>query len=81
MNTNETFSDAENMELRIYRKQELAMKYFPESNKECAGRNFRRWITHCKELYERLLAMGYDKNRKYFLKREVELIVEFLGEP
>ena len=30
--------------LRIYRKNELAMLYFPESSKQTAMRNLGRWI-------------------------------------
>ena len=66
--------------LRIYRKNELAMLYFPESSKQTAMRNLGRWI-HCTPLKEELLERGYDKNRKYFLKHEVELILKHFGEP
>ena len=81
MNKADSLNEMDGIEMRIYRKQELAMKYFPDCNKECAGRNFRRWIAHCSDLYKKLLEAGYDKNRKFFLRHEVELIVEFLGEP
>ncbi|CDD33786.1 DUF4248 domain-containing protein [Phocaeicola barnesiae] len=67
--------------LRIYRKNELAMLYFPESSKQTAMRNLGRWIQHCTPLKEELLERGYDKNRKYFLKHEVELILKHFGEP
>lgn len=67
--------------LRIYRKNELAMLYFPESSKQTAMRNLGRWIQHCIPLKEELLERGYDKNRKYFLKHEVELILRHFGEP
>ena len=67
--------------LHIYRKNELAMLYFPDLSKESAARNLRRWILHCKGLHENLERIGYDKNRKFFLKKEVKLIVEYLGEP
>lgn len=67
--------------LRIYRKNELAMLYFPESSKQTAMRNLGRWIQHCTSLKEELLERGYDKNRKYFLKHEVELILKHFGEP
>ena len=67
--------------IHVYRKQELAMMYFPYASKECAGRNLRRWIHHCKGLYPKLVAAGYDKNRRFYLSREVRLIIEYLGEP
>lgn len=43
--------------------------------------NLWRWIKRCTQLDQALQEAGYDKYRKYFLKREVELIVKFLGEP
>ncbi len=67
--------------IHMYRKQELAMLYFPGVSKETAARNLRRWIEHCNQLYESLLNQGYDKNRKFFLRQEVKLIVDYLGEP
>ena len=77
----EIFAEEEPFVLRIYRKQELAMMYFPDLSKESAGRNLRRWIKHCSALYNALLESGYDKNRKFYLRREVELIVNYLGLP
>ena len=73
--------EEEPFQLRMYRKQELAMMYFPDVSKESAGRNLRRWIKRCTELYDELLAIGYDKHRQYYLKREVKLIITYLGEP
>lgn len=67
--------------LRVYRKNELARLYFPQADKKGALQGLSRWIKHCAELEKALEASGYDKNRKFFLKPEVELIVKFLGEP
>lgn len=67
--------------LKVYRKNELARLYFPESDKKTALQGLARWIKRCRELEVALEAAGYDKNRKFFLKPEVELIVHFLGEP
>ena len=67
--------------LRSYRKQELAMLYFPDVTKEAASKNLRRWITQCSALYQELISIGYDKYRKYYLRNEVRLIVRYLGEP
>ena len=81
--TNTTRSEMvrEPFPLHIYRKQELAMIYFPDLSKEAASRNLRRWIEHCSELSKSLQEIGYDKNRKFFLRNEVQLIVYYLGEP
>ena len=80
-NTNESEWEEKPFVLRMYRKQELAMMYFPDVSKEAASRNLRRWIGHCDQLHQDLLAIGYDKYRKFFLRNEVKLIVSYLGEP
>ena len=67
--------------LRTYKKNELAMMYFPDVSKAAASRNFRRWIRNCPPMMKELDAMGYDKNRQYLLKAEVAVIVKHLGEP
>ena len=67
--------------LKTYKKNELAMMYFPDVSKDAASRNFRRWIRQCPPMMKELQAMGYDKNRQYLLKAEVEVIVKHLGEP
>ncbi|MDN0071304.1 DUF4248 domain-containing protein [Bacteroides caecigallinarum] len=67
--------------LRTYKKNELAMMYFPDVSKAAASRNFRRWIKNCPPMMKELEAMGYDKNRQYLLKAEVAVIVKHLGEP
>ena len=78
---NEIFAVEEPFHLRAYRKNELALMYFPDLCKESAGKNLRRWIQNCTELYTKLQSEGYDKNRKFYLRREVELIVHYLGLP
>ena len=67
--------------LKAYRKSELAGLYFPQAGKKGALQGLGRWIKQCAELERELERSGYQKNRKFFLKSEVELIVRFLGEP
>lgn len=67
--------------LKVYRKNELARLYFPQADKKSALQGLMRWIKRCEGLEKALETAGYDKNRKFFLKPEVELIVKFLGEP
>ena len=81
MINNEIFAAEEPFHLHAYRKNELALMYFPDLGKQSAGKNLRRWIKNCRELCMKLQEEGYDKNRKFFLRREVELIVEYLGLP
>ena len=73
--------EEQTFQLRIYRKNELAMLYFPESSKQTAMRNLGRWIQRCGPLRLELQQRGYDRNRKYFLKHEVALILKHFGEP
>lgn len=77
---NEEKSDG-TFRLRIYRKSELALLYFPGASRPTALRNLHRWMERCEAIREGLKALGYDKHRQYFLKPEVELIVRYLGEP
>lgn len=68
--------------LRSYRKQELAMLYFPDADKKCATRSMRRWILQCKELNNQLMNVeGYNPKRKFYSRAEVALIVDYLGLP
>lgn len=67
--------------LKAYRKNELAGLYFPQAGKKSALQGLARWIKQCAELKTALEKSGYQKNRKFFLKSEVALIVKFLGEP
>ena len=63
------------------RKSELAMMYFPDSAPDVARRNLWRWMDSCVGLKEELKQMGYVKTRHIFLKKEVETVVKYLGEP
>ena len=62
-------------------KSELAMLYAPDSCIETPVKNLYRWINHCKPLCRDLERMNYNPRRKHFMKREVEAIVHYLGEP
>ncbi|WP_374048579.1 DUF4248 domain-containing protein [uncultured Bacteroides sp.] len=67
--------------LRSYAKVELAMLYAPGLCATPALQRLYRWIRKNRELTGELQRIGYDKHRHVFLKREVELIAHFLGEP
>lgn len=75
------FVEEQPFQLHSYRKQELAMLYFPSQDKNGATRSLRRWIVQCPTLNERLIQEGYSIKHKFYSRREVELIVEFLGLP
>jgi len=67
--------------LRSYSKVELAMLYAPGICASIALQRLYRWIRKNKDLTYELQRVGYNKHRHVFLKREVELIAHFLGEP
>ena len=75
MNETETFK------IRAYSKKELALLYFPDSAPPSAVCHLRAWINGCKPLREQLLHDGYRKTSKSFTPRQVQTIVENLGEP
>ena len=84
LETNLTAVEAEDeraFQFRAYPKHELAWMYFPGVSKSSATRSLRRWITHCSDLNERLLNEGYDAKQRFFSRRQVELIVEYIGFP
>lgn len=68
-------------EVRMYAKAELAAKYFPHVHPKVARRSLYRWIQQCPYIVEKFREMGYQKNRKFFTKREVMVIIQGLGEP
>lgn len=75
-------TEDEPFRLRCYRKSELAMLYFPDFGPHAALQHLRRWILRCTELHEALKKTGYTgTGTHYFLRKEVELIVHYLGEP
>lgn len=69
-------------EIRSYRKSELALMYFPESEtKEGALSNLKSWIKGNKELSNELKLCGMPPRKKSYTPKEVALIFHYLGEP
>ena len=67
--------------VRSYTKTELAQLYSPGREPAAALQNLYRWMRKCTDLSEELRKSGYDKYRHSFLKREVEIIHNHLGDP
>lgn len=67
--------------IRAYTKKELALMYFPESIPHTAVNHLMSWIRRCEPLWQQLQASGYHPNSKLFTPRQVQAIVEKLGEP
>lgn len=69
-------------EIRSYRKSELALLYFPDSQtKEGALSNLKSWIRGNKELTAELSKCGMPPRQKAFTPKEVALIFKYLGDP
>ena len=67
--------------VRAYHKGILAHLYNPGLPVESAMRKLRNWIRKNEDLYDALYSGREGKNDHYFTRRQVELIVEHLGEP
>lgn len=67
--------------IRSYTKAELAQLYSPGREPAAALQNLYRWMRKCTPLISELRQLGYDKYRHSFLKREVETIHKYLGDP
>ena len=69
-------------EIRSYSKKELALLYFPTAaTPHAAVTLLMSWIRRCSPLAAELEKLGSQKTAKWFLAREVRLIIHYLGEP
>lgn len=62
---------------RVMSKSALAQAYFPQAKRAAAMRTMQRWIARCRPLAQLLTR----SRAHYWTRREVEAIVEYLGEP
>lgn len=69
------------MRIRSYSKQELALLYFPDSDPRTATCHLMRWINRNKPLLQQLKDTGYYSHCKFFTTRQVDAILQCLGEP
>ncbi|WP_455591816.1 DUF4248 domain-containing protein [Bacteroides sp.] len=67
--------------IRAYTKAELAQLYNPDLSPGLALQKLYRWMRKNVLLTQALQEAGYNKYRHSFLKREVRLIVRYMGEP
>ncbi len=66
---------------RAWGFQELAMRYCPYVKPHSATNQLRRWILHSPVLQLKLSACHYSPGQKVLTPRQVQCIVEHLGEP
>jgi hypothetical protein len=67
--------------IRSYGYGELALLYFPNSTKKSATTQLRRWIRRNQELRNTLVKQGFAERQRILTPRQVEVVVQFLGEP
>lgn len=67
--------------IRTYGWKELAIRYAPDLTPHSASKRLTKWVFLNKELYERLLQLGWTKGVHLLTPVQVNAIVEFLGEP
>lgn len=63
-----------------YGLQELAILYFPNSTPQSASNQLKKWMNK-EKLLAKLINAGYEPGQKILTPRQVELIVEHVGEP
>lgn len=69
-----------NFVIRAYGLQELAQHYFPGNTPASASAQLKKWIKIDK-LHAKLTDTGYHSGQKLLTPRQVEIIVNHLGEP
>ena len=67
--------------IRTYDKHELALLYFPDSDRDTALRHLRRWIIRCPDLCRKLAESNAAVKAKTYTPYQVKLITDHLGEP
>jgi len=67
--------------LRSYGYGELALLYFPNSTKKSATTQLRRWIRRSDELLRTLKQVGFAERQRILTPRQVEKIIQVVGEP
>ena len=60
---------------------ELAQLYFPNISKKSASIQLSRWLKINVELNKNLSVYGFKNGQKLLTPKQVELIVNYLGEP
>ncbi|NDA63900.1 MAG: DUF4248 domain-containing protein, partial [Chitinophagia bacterium] len=55
--------------------------YFPNSTKKSATTQLRRWIRRNRELRNTLAQLGFAERQRILTPRQVEVVVQFVGEP
>lgn len=69
------------MKIKALSKTQLALMYAPELTPNAAVKRLMAWLQRDEATMQRLAASGYYKTQKLLNSRQVQIIVDFLGEP
>lgn len=67
--------------IKSYGRTELAQLYNPEVAAETAWRRLRAWIRKSPGMIEHLMQAGYKRGQRTFTPKQVQIIVDGVGEP
>lgn len=66
---------------KVWGHMELALLYFPGILPKSASSQLAQWIRRDEDLLADLMKAGYHKGQRMFTPRQVEILVDHLGEP
>ncbi len=69
------------LEIKSYYKKTLAHFYFPDISEEYALRKLRGWIQYNPALHRELYDGPEGQNDQSFSRRQVKVLIKYLGEP
>lgn len=67
--------------IKAYGWQELAVIYSPEITAAAAARRLIRWVEYHPHLKQELIRHGWKKANRVLSPMQVQIIVNYLGEP
>jgi len=68
-------------EIRTYGFGELAQLYFPNYSGLSASKSFGVWIHKCQGLVSALKEAGWKKRQKYFIPKQVKILINHFDPP
>lgn len=66
---------------KSYSKHELAQLYLPYNARSTAVKKFNLWLQQSPDFWNRLQEAGIDRCTRYYTSQQVQMIVNYLGEP
>ena len=69
------------MKINSLSKAQLAQLYAPDLAPISAVNRLMKWLKRDEGVMQQLAALGYSKCNKVFTARQVQVIIDYLGEP